>query len=316
MIKPPILVTGSHRSGSTWVGKILSASPTSYFVGEPFNLTQAKQYNRVPITYWFHAVTPQSDKQFYLYLTHKLGITYRPYFLPNWIPQWKIGYFHGSNYVRCFTRHLMNYQPIVKDPIAFFSAEWFAQRFQAKVLILIRHPAAFVDSLKRANWTFPFDHFLQQSRLMDQMLSGFSQDIQTYANQPPDIIDQGILLWRIFHTTITHYQRQHPEWFFVRHEDLSRSPMTAFQNLFQQLDLPFTQAVQTAIETYTSSERSASDVVSYHRLHRDSRANIWAWRSHLSASEIGRIQDGVSDISCHFYSEQDWFPDHNLVEDI
>ena len=31
----PILVTGSHRSGSTWVGKMLATSPSVNYIHEP-----------------------------------------------------------------------------------------------------------------------------------------------------------------------------------------------------------------------------------------------------------------------------------------
>ena len=33
----PILVTGSHRSGTTWVGKTIALSPSVTYIGEPFN---------------------------------------------------------------------------------------------------------------------------------------------------------------------------------------------------------------------------------------------------------------------------------------
>src|SRR6185369_8506201 len=34
---------------------------------------------------------------------------------------------------------------VIKDPIAVFSAEWLADRFDAHVITVIRHPAAFVS---------------------------------------------------------------------------------------------------------------------------------------------------------------------------
>ena len=39
---------------------------------------------------------------------------------------------------------------VMKDPLAFFSAEWLMQNFGMTVVVLIRHPAAFVASLKAA----------------------------------------------------------------------------------------------------------------------------------------------------------------------
>ena len=33
----PILVTGSHRCGSTWIGKVIATSPSVDYIHEPFN---------------------------------------------------------------------------------------------------------------------------------------------------------------------------------------------------------------------------------------------------------------------------------------
>ena len=56
-------------------------------------------------------------------------------------------------------------RPLIKDPIAFFSACWLQQIFNMKAVCLIRHPAAFVNSIINARWDFPFQHFLDQSLL-------------------------------------------------------------------------------------------------------------------------------------------------------
>lgn len=40
-------------------------------------------------------------------------------------------------------------RPLVKDPFALFSAEWFADNFDAEVIVIVRHPAAVVSSIKR-----------------------------------------------------------------------------------------------------------------------------------------------------------------------
>lgn len=39
-IKRPILVNGSHSSGSTWVGRMISLSPKVGYIGEIFNLNE------------------------------------------------------------------------------------------------------------------------------------------------------------------------------------------------------------------------------------------------------------------------------------
>lgn len=306
MIERPILVTGSHRSGSTWVGKILSQAPKAYYVAEPFNPKHVSRSYPTPLKYWFHYVTPQEDADFDSYASHCIGISYQKSYTDSSGYTWKDNYRHTKAYCKLWLRHFFHEIPIIKDPIAFFSAEWIAKKFDAKVLVLIRHPAAFVCSLKRANWHFPFKDLLMQSQLMEEQLEAFRDEIWVYSNQEQDIIDQGILLWRIIHATIARYKQDNPSWIFIRHEDLSYAPSREFQKLFLDLNLPFTQTVQDSIKAYSTLASSTSFPSSSRDLYRDSRANIWIWRQYLSSSEIQHIKKASTDIAQFFYREQDW----------
>jgi LPS sulfotransferase NodH len=49
----PILVTGSHRSGSTWVGTMLATSPSVGYVQEPFSLNHRPGIFSAKFDYWF-----------------------------------------------------------------------------------------------------------------------------------------------------------------------------------------------------------------------------------------------------------------------
>ncbi len=175
-----------------------------------------------------------------------------------------------------------------------------------QVVVLIRHPAAFASSLKRLGWNFLFAHLLEQRQLMDDYLAPFHDDIARFAGWLPDLIDQVILLWRVMHHVIRRYQQTHPDWVFLRHEDLSREPLPGFRGLCDRLGLEMTRGVRGAIETYTSSEnpREAGEKV-VHQLRRDSRANIWNWRTRLRPEEILRIRKGTEDVAPYFYTDAD-----------
>jgi hypothetical protein len=36
-VKKPILVTGSHRSGTTWAGQMVAAAPHTAYIHKPLN---------------------------------------------------------------------------------------------------------------------------------------------------------------------------------------------------------------------------------------------------------------------------------------
>ena len=51
--KNPILLTGSHRSGSTWTGKMLAFSNEIAYIHEPFNLNHNPGIFKARFENWF-----------------------------------------------------------------------------------------------------------------------------------------------------------------------------------------------------------------------------------------------------------------------
>jgi hypothetical protein len=196
--------------------------------------------------------------------------------------------------------------PIVKDPIALFSAEWLASTFGFNVFALIRHPAAFCASIKVKNWQFDFNHFTRQPALMQGYVREFSDQIQAYARHEADIIDQAMLLWNCIHNTIYLYQQRHPEWIFERHEDLSRDPLGNFRRLYGRLGLEFTERAAKAILDRSGSHNPTEQQLGHDEFRRNSKANIYNWKHRLSRGEIARIRQGTEEISSHFYTPTDW----------
>ena len=62
----PILVTGAHRSGTTWVGKILAADPRQAgYISEPLNVLHRPGVMRTPVHRWYTSLTEDVASQFY-----------------------------------------------------------------------------------------------------------------------------------------------------------------------------------------------------------------------------------------------------------
>ena len=81
---------------------------------------------------------------------------------------------------------------IIKDLIALFSIEWLNQRYSLKTIVLIRHPTAFVSSLKKNNWAFNFNDCLEQQSLMKDVVTEYKSDIHNITKLKSDIVQQGI----------------------------------------------------------------------------------------------------------------------------
>ena len=143
----PFLITGCPRSGTTWVGSTVGASPDVFYVYEPFN-------DDAP----HHLALPER----HMYLDEELG--------RRWVKPVRSlvelgtrrgrmrasmrGVLRGprvrtdlaatlalSALLRKPDDYLRARRVCFKDPLAFFAAEWLNATFGMQVVVMLRHPA-------------------------------------------------------------------------------------------------------------------------------------------------------------------------------
>lgn len=307
----PILVTGAPRSGSTWVGNILALDRATAYVHEPFNKTCSPGCCRAGFPEVFTYVTQENEALYHAALRDTIDWKYSL--------GAELGTLRNARGLARMTRDFAYFELarrqrariILKDPLALFSADWLARRFGARPVVVIRHPAAFVASLRAAGWSrVHFDIFGNQPALMRDRLAPFAAEIAAATAKMPDAIDAGTLLWNILYHHVTLLRDEHPDWIFARHEDLSREPVAEYRALFDRLDLDFSDEVRRSLEGYTSAEGGALSKFSLfgarRRTVRNSRENIFAFRKRLSPEEIDRIRAATAPISDRFYGPEDW----------
>jgi hypothetical protein len=303
----PILVTGSHRSGTGWVGQVIGASPSPKvaYLWEPFSLLHRPGICDAVFPYWFpyirneNASKVQGSIADMLAFRYKTGAELREVRTPKDVARLLRDRRGFAHYRR------ENARPLLKDPVAVFSAEWLCDTFPMDVIVLIRHPAAFSYSIKRYDWTHPFDHFVQQPLLMRDLLAPFDGAIRTAAVSPPPVLDQAILLWNVIHHAIRQFQDRRPDWLFLRLEDIARDPIGGFRKIYERLGLTFDQGVVARIEE-TSGASNREEATSRSDVRRNSQASVIAWKRCLSSQEIATIRTGVEPLAGEFYSDADW----------
>ena len=73
----PILVTGMHRSGTTWLGHMLCAGGRMIHVGEPLNVLNRQTILRSKVDRWYTYIGEDNED---LYLRHyKDAVAFRPH---------------------------------------------------------------------------------------------------------------------------------------------------------------------------------------------------------------------------------------------
>jgi hypothetical protein len=302
-LTPPILVTGAHRSGTSWVGKMLAAGGQTALINEPFNRSHQTGMMRAPVRSLYTYVCNQNEAEYLGPMQETLAYRYHYWAQLTGHPvkdlpraaRDAVGFLRGR---------LARRRPLLKDPFALFSVPWFAEQLECQVVILVRHPLAFASSLKRLDWSFDFGDLLGQPLLMAGWLSSFRPEMERMQRQPGDVISQANLLWRMIYGTVARYRLTLPGVTVVRHEDLSLDPVRGFRQLYGALGLTFSRSAERAIVRSTMennpTELSAGDP---HAVRLNSRANLENWKHRLSRAEIARVLEATQDTAVFFYGD-------------
>lgn len=308
--RSPILVTGAHRSGTTWVGQMLNHSGQVCYIFEPLHpfdpsrpsAWQPHQFHPV-----YPYIGPENAAEFASLLESLMGLRYPVWAQARQPSSWRRMHSIWRRWAGCRMARLQRRRPLLKDPFALFAAEWLAECYRTSIVVMIRHPAAFASSLKRLNWRFDFRHWRDQPLLMARYLHPFAAAIEAQCQREFDIIDQAILLWNGIHHTIHLYQVAHPHWHFIRYEALACEPTAGFRDLYAALGLFWSPSSERAIQA-SAAEANAGEVEPDDSKFRprNSRVAAFTWLQRLTPAEIGRIREGVADVSAWFYIDQDW----------
>jgi hypothetical protein len=297
------------------VGKILAEAPSLFYIHEPFNPhMRVPGLPKLPVRHWFEYVHRGNEAHF---LGAVNDLVVGRFGIRNDILGGDNRSIRAIRRLIRKTRHhkaavRAGARPLIKDPIAILAAEWLAERYNMDVVVTIRHPAAFVSSIKRLRW--PIDHakeFLAQKELMERFLSPYAEEIRA-SRVTDDLVDQAALTWKLLYHVVDQYRKVHPDWHFVYHEDLSVAPEEGFRALFESLGLAYTDHVAAVVKEHSSSsnpneiEVTGGKVAMTRTTRVNSRANVSSWQRRLTQQEIARIRGIVEPVSARFYSESSW----------
>jgi hypothetical protein len=301
-----VLVTGAHRSGTTWAGRVLAAAATPMgYIWEPFNPRHRPGTFPIRFPHYFHYVCAENAAECAAPLADMLAFRYRPGAELHSLRSPRDAARMGRDWWRFARSSHRGATPLVKDPIALLSAEWLAATFDMRVLVMVRHPAAFAASIRRRGWRHRFADFLDQPLLMRDLLAPYADEIRAASQRRLDILDEAILLWNILYGTVAGLEERHPDWVFARHEDIARDPVVRFRALYAELGLGWSGAVEELVMA-TSSAANPAAPERVDAIRRNSAASAAAWRSQLSAEEIARIRRGTEPLAARYYDDDDW----------
>jgi hypothetical protein len=279
---PPILVTGLPRSGSSWVGSILGASPASLYLREPMTQSYLNRIGRQnsPFFEWDVCKDGRAYDRF-----AALAFRAIPRFdktIVAYPEQWR---FPGRKAKRVVVKDV---NPLVIGRL------W--QRFRPRIVFLVRHPVAVSRSFHALGWTG--DQF--RTRFTAPTLARFlgrSDGLEAAgfweAGGAFQAMTQNLAMAAL----------SDADHLVVRYEDVCREPLGAFERMFAFCELPFSRDVREAIEG--SSRTEAGYAPGSYDTVRDSGRMHDRWRRDVDAERIAEVRRGYFACRPIFYRDRD-----------
>lgn len=183
---------------------------------------------------------------------------------------------------------------VAKMVHACFKAEWFAERYGAKIVLLQREPLGQISSWVR-NGTFsvyPVTMLLKrvvlQRAVRDRLPDVCKQaDDWRQRGKPYELM---AAWWSLLEALYLHYVGHHG-WPLVYYEDFCTNPTAEFKTLFAQCGLTFDQDVSWRLRGITKSRRNSNPGIRVKEtVCRNSRGMLGAGERRLTARQQRRIK--------------------------
>lgn len=304
--KKPILITGCPRSGTTFCGRIVAKSPDVFEVYEPFN--QNFHYN-LDMPQQFYQLKDDADEVFKARFDNLFKLSSLGKRLGK-LPVGSVEYLKfkqsgkAGNIDHVLALKKLAQEPgdfwsasrvSVKDPLAFFSAEWIYKNYDTDVVILVRHPGGIVSSFLKLDWE-PETRYIVDNEL--PLSNGkYKAEIDRWRNNPDDKVGALILQWKLFTQGTLDYKKLHPDWTFVLHDELCIAPMQTFERIFADISLPMDEGVRASITEHTNGDNTVDpEKHDQHMLKRASAELMESWKKRLEPDVIERVLTETKDL--------------------
>ena len=299
-----VFVTGAPRSGTSFVGRILSwplevdliFEPTDPLVGMP-GIDRRYLYLR--------RGAEQSEYAKLLDRMFTYDIAYRsPPAKPedSWVTRYRKRFIGPRGAFHLWLAKLNPFHScaVIKDPDGCLLTEYLYDRHRVKPVICVRHPTAFVASYLHHGFPWDLPELAGQPALIDDYFGG---DGSLFEVDPEDRVAGAAVLWLALNRVLLEQCSRHPDWIVVVHEELCKAPVPTFRRLFDQLGLPWSSRVARAICRQTGAHNKA-EARSWQDHHRDSAALFALRREMLTTAEREKVFAITGAVASRIYPQE------------
>lgn len=298
---PPILVAGSGRSGTTWIGDTLAAAAGACSVFEPMAPWALERPAEGPVTggeplgapglylppeerfpqweaFWDEVLTGQQTSSWTRQDWRMVPPAFRRWRLLSG-PAYRLAAARYAAQARRGARFL------VKEIYSSLMLPWLCRRRELRVVFVTRHPCAVVGSRLRLGWPDTLDGLHRQPLLWERWLAPY-EDIIHEASTP---VERMAVLWCV--ENLVPLRSWQADWLHVAYEDLVADPSHGYARLFRELQLTRVEAAERTAARLCSTPGPEAGKLS-------------RWHANLSPEDGERVLRVCRRFGLDFYDRQ------------
>lgn len=255
-----ILIAGTARSGTTWLGDLIASQIPSRILFEPFNPDLVPEYRGF---HYFQYLRPGTENPEFRSFAHKV-------FTGELRNRWTD---RQNERIRSEFR-------IIKEIRINLALKWLHDNFpEVPIIFLLRHPCAVVASRMELGWATDRDiqPFLSQPDLVTDHLAPFMDLIQTAKTDE----EKHAIIWSVSNL-VPLEQFKSNEIKIVYYENLCTQPEIELPAIFASIGQTYRDSNNNAVNRPSQTTRLTSAVV-------DGTDRISSWRKKLSPAQTESI---------------------------
>ena len=270
-----ILVAGTARSGTTWLGDLIASQIPSRILFEPFNPDLVSDYRHFP---YFQYMRPGTENpEFYAFAQKVFTGEIRN----GWIDR------HNER--------LISKVRLVKEIRANLALKWLNENFpEIPIIFIVRHPCAVVLSRMELGWATDRDiePFLSQPQLVEDYLCPYMDLIRSAVNSE----EKHAVIWSVSNL-VPLKQFSSGELKVVYYEDLCTQLEIELEGVFEAIGYKYSGLLFASTHQPSQTTRRASAIVT-------GTNKIENWMKKLSRAQIDNILQVVQAFGLdHLYGD-------------
>lgn len=277
-----ILLAGSGRSGTTWLQEVLCALPGVQPIFEPLHPRFNAEVRRLTgydtqdpyIRAWY--LRPDEEKPEWTALLEKtLTGQIRNY----WTDYERITYFPNRYLIKVVRANMM--------------LAYLHQHFQPKIIYILRHPCAVINSRLIVEWHADVQDILVQKKLMNDYCTPYMSQML----QEKDRIGAHAVWWAVENRVALDQLRRIPH-FLVYYEQMVMQPKRVVNALLHWLG--YDNVPEKLVKILSQPSRMSSVKLQY----TDKQDRLFRWKDSLSLPDCQRILNWARCFGLEMYNEQ------------